>query len=120
MGVDIRPNLPKDAEADRASNVKIGMNSVARVLDEFHFWGLQGILVWNVEVQLHESISVDGIGGNNIGVKLEEAVVLEDDKVVRVLVLTACLLKLLALLGHAFGGQWCRHGRRLPGCMVVS
>jgi hypothetical protein len=26
----------------------------------------------------------------------------------------------LALLGHAFGGQWCRHGRRLPGCMVVS
>lgn len=80
---------------------------MACVLDEFDFWRLQGIVVLgNLKVQLHESISVDGIGSNDVGVELEQVIVFEYDKVVGRLLLTACLLELLALMGHSFGGEW--------------
>lgn len=99
------------------------MDSLARVLDEGHLGGLQGILCWDVEMQLQESISVNGVGSNDIGVKLEEVVVLEEDKVVLVFVLIACLFEILALLGHSLGGQCCRqccrHGLQLM-CLVCN
>lgn len=114
-GHAIGPGFPlpgaEDAETHLPVDIKIGMDPVASMLNELDSRGLHGVLAGDLKVQLDEFVAVEAvIRANDVGVKLEQVVILEYDKVVRVL-----LLELLALLGHAFYSQTCGHCGCLRG-----
>lgn len=81
------------------------MDPVAGMLSKLDSRGLHGVLGWDLKVQLDEFVAVEAvIRPNNVGIELEQIIVLERDEVVWVF-----LLELLTLLGHSFCSQTCRH-----------